>query len=278
VIDVLIIVLAGAGTGCLGALFGIGGGLFLVPILQFVVGLPFATCAAVSQMTIVGTSVAVSCMTHNQKLANIRLAMTLQVLTLSGALLGGYLLGIMSPAFEERVFGGTAALIALMMLRRLHHRNVILDPTIDVGVFGGRLADADTQANVSYRLRRMPLALAASGGAGAISVLGVGGGVIIVPMLNAWCGIPLRVAAATSAFMLGATAIPGIVAHIELGHLTAPHLAAAAVLGVLGGSRLGVWLGPRVGVRSLKLVLIGILILVALKYLLFASAAHGGPR
>lgn len=267
----LIAVIAGVAAGCLGTLLGVGGGILLVPILQFVVGLSFDGAAAISQVTIVGTSIAVACTEANQKLANVRLAMTLQVLTLVGAVTGGYLLAVLSTATEQRVFGLTALVIAVVMLRRLDKRNIISDAGCDVGRLGARISDPESRRDVSYRVRRLPLALAASGAAGAVSVLGVGGGVLIVPVLMAWCGVPLRAAAATSVFMIGATAIPGVVAHLTLGHLVVPQLAASAVLGVLAGSRLGIWLGPRIGIRSLKLTFAFILLAVAAKYLVFAA-------
>ena len=269
----LVAVIAGAAAGCLGTLFGVGGGIFLVPVLQFVVGLSFEGAAAVSQITIIGTSIAVACTDANRRLANVRLAMTLQVLTLGGALAGGFLLGVLSAAVEQRIFGVTAGVIAVVMLRRLDKRNIILDAGCDVGRLGARIHDPESRCEVSYRVRRWPVAFATSTAAGAISVLGVGGGVLIVPVLNAWCGVPLRAAAAMSAFMIGATAIPGVVAHLKLGHLVVPQLAAAAVLGVLAGSRLGIWLAPKVGIRALKLLFALILIAVATKYLIFI-----GPR
>jgi uncharacterized protein len=82
----------------------------------------------------------------------------------------------------------------------------------------------------------MPLALAASFVAGNVAtLLGVGGGFIKVPVMNAWCGVPMRAAAATSAFMLGVTATAGAVIYYGHGDLV-PELAAAAVLGVHVGS------------------------------------------
>ena len=70
---------------------------------------------------------------------------------------------------------------------------------------------------MTYRVKRLPLALAASFVAGNVSsLLGIGGGFIKVPVLNAWCGVPLRAAAATSAFMIGVTATAGAV--IYYGH------------------------------------------------------------
>jgi uncharacterized protein len=157
------------------------------------------------------------------------------------------------------------------MLYRRNTRNIIPDAVCDVGVLGSRLEDPESACVVSYRVRRLPLACLTSAAAGTISVLGVGGGVLIVPVLIAWCGVPLRAAAATSAFMIGATSIPGVVAHLTLGHLLAPRLAAAAVLGALAGSRLGTWLGLRIGIRSLKILFALVLFLVAAKYLLFLA-------
>ena len=51
------------------------------------------------------------------------------------------------------------------------------------------------------------------------SLLGIGGGVIKVPVLNAWCGMPLRAAAATSAFMIGVTATAGAIIYYVHGQL-----------------------------------------------------------
>ena len=87
---------------------------------------------------------------------------------------------------------------------------MILDPAADPGVLGGRYHEEESGGTVTYRVKRLPLAIAASFVAGNVSsLLGIGGGIIKVPVLNAWCGIPLRAAAATSAFMIGVTATAG---------------------------------------------------------------------
>ena len=113
-----------------------------------------------------------------------------------------------------------------------------------------------------------PLAMSAAFGAGTLSsLLGIGGGILVVPSLNSWCGVPMRVAAATSAFMIGITAIPGAIAHYHLGYMNDFRLPAAAALGVLIGYRLGVGLGQRTPVRGLKLLMAGLLSVVALRYL-----------
>jgi uncharacterized membrane protein YfcA len=132
------------------------------------------------------------------------------------------------------------------------------------------MPDPDTDAMVAYRVKRLPLALGVAGGAGVISTLtGIGGGVLIVPALNSWCGVPMRVAAATSAVILGVTAIPGVADNFARGYLVRPTLTAAAVLGVLAGSRAGFWIGTRVKVRSLKILMAVVLSVIAIEYLMF---------
>jgi uncharacterized membrane protein YfcA len=116
----------------------------------------------------------------------------------------------------------------------------------------------------------MPLALVASFVAGNVSsLLGVGGGFIKVPVLNAWCGVPMRAAAATSAFMIGVTATAGAVIYYGRGVLV-PALAAAAVVGVQVGSFVAMRLAARVDGRWLRLLLAVVLLAVAV--MMYAGA------
>ena len=119
---------------------------------------------------------------------------------------------------------------------------------------------------VTYRVKRLPLALVASFVAGNVSsLLGIGGGVIKVPVLNAWCGVPLRAAAATSAFMIGVTATAGAIIYYGNGQLV-PALAAAAVLGVQLGSRRRA-ANRRARVEwSLKVLMAAVMVVVAVSW------------
>lgn len=265
---VLFTFLAGIGAGAFGALLGLGGGIFLVPFLNIVLQLPIEQAMAISLITVIATSNFVSLASAGQKAANVRLAMLLQVVSAVGAIAATYI--VMSERMREQVFGATALVVAVVMVSRLNQRNVLPGHIDDVGLLGGWVPDPDTGELVAYRLRRVPLAVGVAGGAGVISTLaGIGGGILVVPALNSWCGIPMRVAAATSAIILGVTALPGVIDSYDKGHLTEPMLAAAAVLGVLAGSRAGFWIGTKVKVRSLKILLAVVLAVVASEYLYF---------
>ena len=265
----LIIFGVGVVAGGLGSLLGLAGGIFLVPFFTLALKFPFPTAAAISLCTVIATSSSVSAARSGKHLINLRLGMLLEVATAAGSLLGGITAQFLAPAVLQKLFGVTTGFIALTMVTRLNRRNVILDPSVSTGVLGGRYYEDESGCVVSYRVKRLPLAMTALFLAGNVSsLLGIGGGVIKVPVLNAWCGVPLRASAATSAFMIGVTATAGAVIYYGRGQLV-PSLAAAAVLGVQLGSAGALRVGSRVSARWLKVLMAILLAIVAI--LMFAK-------
>ena len=258
-----IIFAAGTVAGALGVALGLAGGVFLVPLLTLALGFPLKSAAAISLTTVIATSSAVAAGRAGQQLMNLRLGMLLEVATAAGSLLGGITAQAVAESTLQRLFGVVAIFVAIVMVARMNRRNVILDATRDVGPLGGRYHDPEVGTLVGYRVRRVPLAIAASFVAGNVSsLLGIGGGIIKVPVLNAWCGVPLRVAAATSALMIGVTASGGAIIYYGRGDLQ-PLLAAPAVIGVQLGSWAGIRLAQRASARWLKLSMAGLLVVVA---------------
>ena len=260
---------SGALAGALGALLGIGGGVFLVPFLVLVLGLPFQTAVGISLMSVIATSTAVSAGTAGRQLINLRLGMLLEVATAAGGLVGGLTARYVAEGTLRGLFGVVTAAIAVVMVLRLDRRNVILDPSIDPGRLGGRFRDADSGRDVVYRVRRLPVGMMVSFVAGNLSsLLGIGGGILKVPALTAWCGVPMRAAAATSAFMIGVTAVAAAPLYYAHGHVI-PHVAAAAVVGVLAGSRAGLQFSERTSTRWLKLLMA--VVLLGVSWSMFAN-------
>src|SRR5436190_4055999 len=259
----LIIFAAGTVAGSLGALLGLGGGIFLVPFLNLGLNFPIAAAAAISLTTVIATSSSVSAARAGKQLINIRLGMVLEVATAAGSLLGGVTAQMLAQTTVQKLFGAATAVVAVIMLGRLGRRNVILDPSVEPGLLGGRYHEDESGGMVTYRAKRLPVALVASFIAGNLSsLLGIGGGFIKVPVLNAWCGVPLRAAAATSAFMIGVTATSGAVIYYGQGQLV-PALAAVAVLGVQIGSWGGVRFGQMAPVQWLNLLMAAVLLIIS---------------
>jgi uncharacterized membrane protein YfcA len=265
---VLIVGLAGIVAGGLGSLLGLGGGVFLVPLLVVALGLPMPQAVAISLTTVVATSSVVASRVTGRHLINLRLGMLLEVATAAGGLLGGLTAMALTPLLLQYLFAAVMLFIAAVTLARRNRRNVQLATDADPGWLGGRFHDPQSGRVVTYRVKRLPLALAGSFVAGNLSsLLGIGGGVLKVPLLNAWCGVPLRVAAATSALMIGVTAVPGAIIYFGNGQLR-PALAAAAVLGVQAGAPLAARLGLALTDKALSLLLVGVMLFVAASMLL----------
>jgi uncharacterized protein len=259
----LIIFTAGTVAGGMGIMLGLGGGIFLVPFLTLALGFPLKSAAAISLTTVIATSCAVTARRAGNQMINLRLGMVLEVATTIGSLLGGITAQMVAESTLQRLFGLVAIFIAFVMMSRIHRRNVITDPDADCGRLGGRFYEDESGCVVAYRIKRLPVALTASFIAGNVSsLLGIGGGVIKVPILNAWCGMPLRAAAATSALMIGVTAAGGAIIYLGHGDL-APLVAAPAVLGVQVGSWAGTNFAKNASVKWLKILMAAVLVIVS---------------
>jgi len=256
---------AGAVAGMLGALLGLGGGVFLVPFLNIVLGLPFKVAGAISLMTVIATSSVVSARMAGRNLINLRLGMLLEVASTAGGLVAALTLHLLPERWLYALFALVTVTISAIMLARLDHRNV-LDASTDPGRLGGRYHDDESGCEEVYRVKRLPVGLSVSWVAGYVSgALGLGGGILKVPVLNVLCGVPMRAAAATSGLMIGVTAVASVPIHYANGYIL-PGYAAAAVLGVLIGSQAGFWFGSRARSRWLKMLMAGVLLSVSIVY------------
>ena len=264
------VVALGALGGMMGALLGLGGGVFLVPALTLVYGLPFRQAAGIGLMTVIATSSVVSAQRAGDGTINFRLGIVLEIATTLGGLAGGLTAQALSQRTLRVTFGLVAIAIAIVMFRQLRRRVAPPESAPDAGWLGGEFYSEEHQQRLTYRVRRLPLALFVSFIAGNVSgLLGIGGGILKVPALTTWCGVPMRVAATTSSMMIGVTAAASAPLYYTAGDIPAPY-AAASVLGVMVGTRAGFWIGAHLTAQWLKLLLGLVLVFVALMMLVRA--------
>jgi uncharacterized protein len=292
-LNVLLLVLAGVATGVLGAMLGTGGGVFLVPLLLLGFGVPIHYAVATSIVTVIATSSAVASTNVERGTANMRLGMTLETATASGAIFGGLAAGWLSAPVLEMAFACVLVPTAALMWRKRPAATVSFDhrpadrSSIDfrpadgrktLGTLGDTYYDEGEGRRVSYRVRRLPAGLAISALAGCVSgLLGIGGGIFKVPALNLVCDIPMKAAAATSNFMIGVTAAASAFLYYGRGEVR-PALTAAVVLGVLLGSALGSLWNRRVRGRHVRRVFAAMLIAVAVEMAYRALLSGGMPH
>ena len=92
--------------------------------------------------------------------------------------------------------------------------------------------------------------------AGIVSaVLGVGGGIVKVPVMHLAMGVPLRIATATSNLMIGVTATASAIVYLIHGGID-PYVAGPIAVGVFVGASIGSRVAPRVDVRLLRLLFV----------------------
>jgi uncharacterized membrane protein YfcA len=102
--------------------------------------------------------------------------------------------------------------------------------------------------------------------AGGLSgLLGIGGGVIMVPAFVYFVRMEVKAAIATSLVCVGLFAIPGAVTHALLGHVDW-RVAAALIVGVIPGARIGASLAIRATDRRLRVTVATFLAITAVIY------------
>jgi uncharacterized protein len=258
----LLIALAGACAGFLGALVGVGGGIILVPALSLYLGVPIHQAVAASLVSVIANSSIASAGYARDGLANVRLGMSLEVATTLGALAGGSISAWLDRRALTAVFAAFLVTNAAYLL--LRRREASLDAEA-VGALGGSFHDPALGRRVSYPVRRLPLGLGVSAVAGAVSgLLGIGGGPIKVPMMTAIMGVPMKAAAATSNFMIGVTACASATLYYRRGMIS-PAVAAPVALGASLGAFIASRLAPRAKGAHLEGLLSLILLVLAVK-------------
>jgi uncharacterized membrane protein YfcA len=242
----LLAFVAALGAGAFGALVGVGGGLIIVPMLSVFFGVELHTAIGVSLLGVIAVSTSGAASYLHAGFANRRLGLTLLVATAAGGIGGGYLAGLLDARSLSGLFALVLVLVALQMLRSRGRRpdEVVGEPAaLDIDA---TYVEPTTGETVGYRARNVPLALGVSVAAGALSgLMGIGGGVVNVPTMNVLMGVPIRVATATSTFMLGATAAASSVLYLSRGQIDVV-LAAVVVLGVFVGAAMGARYSRRV--------------------------------
>jgi len=263
-----VILAGGFVTGILGALLGIGGGVFFIPYLVLLLKIPIHQAIATGIVCVIATSSAAASVNVERKFTNIRLGMLLEVATTTGAILGGFTANALSGAVLSKVFGGLLFFVAFLMIRGIWMGREDATTSGDNGWIRGSYFDPATGKDVTYTVRRIPVALSFSLIAGNLSgLLGIGGGLIKVPALNLMCGVPMKAATTTSNFMIGVTAVAS--AFIYYAHdRIHPVITCAAVLGVLLGSMVGTTISAKIRGRSIALIFTFVLLILGVQMIL----------
>jgi len=239
---VLLLMLAGFGAGIFGALAGVGGGIIVTPLLAIYFGLPMHQAIGVTLLCVIATSTATSSLYVERHITDIRLGMTLELATTVGALIAALVAHQINRRTLAILFACFLLYSAGSMVRK---------------AWASRRQKRE-ESIPDYTPQNYPVGLAASLLAGGFSgLLGIGGGPIKVPVMYLFMKVPLRVAAATSNFMIGVTAATSAYIYWGRGDVRVD-VAAPLVAGVFAGSLVGARLSAKVRSFYILLLLVGI--------------------
>jgi uncharacterized membrane protein YfcA len=237
----------------------------------------------------VATSTAAGSAYVGEGLANMRLGMTLEIATTVGGITGGLLAVVIAPSALSGLFAVMMLVTTVLVLRNRDEHGGVEPEDADGGDGGavptgyetpGRLAgayyDRHHATMVRYEAQRLGVGSSVSFLAGTLSgLLGVGGGFLKVPAMNLGMGVPIKVAAATSNFMIGVTAIASLFVYFARGYVH-PFVAAPLALGVVAGALAGARASALVSPAVLRRILAAVLLFVSVQMALNAFGVHLG--
>lgn len=258
---------------------GVGGGFLVIPFLTLVLKLPMKVAIACSLVAVAGTACSAAAKYLRLDYANVRLGLLLGTATAAGAVAGALVGAAVEARFLMAFFGLVLVYTAYAMLRERAEDRFPAGKAAPQGRLSRSLSDVSPGTaqggGLEYIVKAVPTGMAASGFAGLLSgMLGVGGGVVQVPVMNLAMGVPIKAAIGTSSFMIGITAVASSFLYYQKGYMD-PALAGPVLVGVLIGAECGMRLMPRAPVGLLKTVFGVMLIAVAALMLLRAAGVLG---
>lgn len=257
----------GVGVGTYGTLIGAGGGFVLVPILLLIYPHQSPTeLTAVSLAVVFANAASGSVSYYRMRRVDYRTGWILALATLPGAIAGALVVGALPRAGFNLLMGIALLLVAaFLLLKPKGTLPLLLNAPWTVS---RRIRDSDG-TTYAYRFN-LGLATILSTAVGFLSsLLGIGGGIIHVPLLTTFFAFPAHLATATSHFVLMIMAGAATVTHIVHGDY-GPFVAitVALAIGVVVGAQVGAALSRRVAggliirLLALALGLVGIRLLL----------------
>ncbi len=260
--DVLTLVL-GVATGALSGAFGVGGAILSTPGIRLL-GVPPLVAIGTTLPAVLPSAISGGLRYQREGLVDWR-AVALTVPAGVLASLGGAVAAPGVPGEGHVLQIMTAALLALSAWR------IARRPGADA-VGGGEEASALGGAGHDggeggARLRPGPGRYVGIGilAGGLSGLLGIGGGLVLLPGLNQIGRLPMRTTVATSLVCVGAFALPGTLAHGVLGNIDW-RVALLLAVTVVPGARAGAGASLRVRDRRLNQLVAAFLGVIALGY------------
>ncbi len=216
----LLIFALAVGVGGLSSLLGIGGGILLVPIFTLILKLPIHQAIALSLCCVMATSVTAATKYLSKNLIDLKAVLLLETTTIVGSYLAGKMAELVPEGIISIIFSVLMIASAVVMLLGRHEAK-----------------PKDDAVGTGY-----PLALGVSVLAGGlVGLLGIGGGIVKVPIMQLTLGKSVKEAVAASSMMIGISAAVAVIPYMSRGDVPldwVPFATLGTALGAFAGSNL----------------------------------------
>jgi uncharacterized membrane protein YfcA len=264
----VLLVLLGFGVGAFGTIIGAGGGFILTPVLLLLYPHQSAqTLTSISLATVFFNAASGSVAYARQRRIDYRSGLVFAVAAVPGAIGGALMVGVVSRHVFDAIMGAVLAALAVWVIagerwplreaRGLLEHRTIVDRSGETYDY-----EVPVRQGAAYSL-----------GVGFVSsFLGIGGGVIHVPLLVRAFGFPTHIATATSHFVLAIMAGTGTLTHVFLGSFHGHGLRRTIALsaGVVSGAQLGAHISLRLHGRVIHWLLATALLALSARLLIGA--------
>lgn len=244
------------------SLTGIGGGIFMVPVMTLLYEFLPANAAGTSLTVIIFTAVASTLNYARQKRIYWRTGLVLAIVTAPGAYFGAWLTTLLNSRDLGLIFGFFLIGVAIYIIADLN--NLRRSPNQET-----KARMSDIELVKSGKTLALGAGLSFFGGL-ASGLLGIGGGLLMVPIMTFAMGMAIHSATATSMFTMIFTSISGVAQHYQANHINFEY-ALLLALGAIFGAQVGAFTSKRISSKNLRRVF-GIVVIVSgvnmiLKYL-----------
>lgn len=257
ILQILILISIGLAAGTVGSLIGLGGGIIIVPMLlnidHFLSAfstVPIHVAVGTSLITIVFSSLSSTLSYHKQKRIDYKSGILFLIGSVPGSLLGTYINSLLNTERFTLFFG--IFLICISVFLFVSSKLNKKPKEVHNGIIRTYTNEEGEAYTYSYSL---PLAISLSICVGIISGLfGIGGGILLVPMMAFLFGFPPQLAVATSMFVVMFTTLGSSISYITLGEVNFYYIL-LLIPGAWFGGKIGAYINQKLKTETIALIL-----------------------
>jgi uncharacterized protein len=257
---------AGFATGVLSGMFGVGGAVLSNPAIRALGATPLESVGS-TLPSIIPSAISGSVRYRREGLIIGRVALWTSAVGLTASV-GGALLAGTVPGDGHVLLVLIAGLLAFTAYRLARVPRPSPVPArfpVETDLEASSAGEADRSSATDRRVETWRLGTIGLAAGGLSGLLGIGGGVLMVPAFTSWVRLTIKEAVATSLVCVGVLAVPGTITHALLGNVDWA-FAIPLAIAVIPGAQLGAHLTIRASARSLRLAVAIVLGLIAIAY------------